>query len=251
LSGRRIEVMNMGLPSAGPDNYLGVLHGPAAHLGVDTAVVVLAVGDDIEQAHPALATKLWFGSPQESLQRPYMIGFSSDYWYMTRLWRTHWRAAADLLLAETDATHASQTFLSVEHERLGVYARTPSAFVEQSYAAVNAFLKALRDEAVRDDIHLLVAIVPDQLQLRPDVQQQLVSTYHINLADYDLDQPNRRLTAMLQTLGVASVDLAPALRAQAQTAPVYYKNNMHWNELGNSVVSAQIWSALTTGNLLK
>lgn len=247
-SARPIEVLNLGLMSAGPKNYLGLLRTDAVALRVDVACVIVFVGDDITQSHPDLAMTVWLGSPRETVRRPFLVGPSFEYSYAGRLLRTAWRSAADRLFTEPDATMARASFLSIERQRLGIYAREPTAFIRDACAGAERTLAMMAETAALHGIRLIAVLVPDEVQVNGRVRTALAGS--ADLGRYDFDRPQRLLSEALAANHVPVVDLLPVLRERGAMAGVYLKYNTHWNELGNRVAAETVWEFLGRSGVL-
>jgi hypothetical protein len=229
-AGPSFEIINLGLPFAGPRNYAGVLSSLASSLQLDLVVVVVFVGDDVLQSHPDFEARLAWRSPKEMLRAPYLLGQSKDYSYVFRAARSAWRARAD----------PQSRFLSIERQRLEIFARRPSPFVITAYRGAVSALQQISDEARAASVRLIVALAPDEMQVDPAVAASVLSHYKLNAADFDFDLPSRRLTESLGTRRDEVIDLTPALREAARSAPVYLEMNTHWNERGNDAAAAYL-----------
>ena len=110
--------------------------------------------------------------------------------------------------------------------------RYVSALRKRSYAepedprqtALVSALADLRDELVRREIPLVVAVIPDGDQ--------------VGFADADLT-PQDRLHALCANLELACIDVLPAFEARAHTGPLFV-DIMHPNAAGHSVATEAI-----------
>jgi hypothetical protein len=247
-SGLSVEVINMGIPAAGPGNYLGLLEHDAVALGIDVACLVFFVGNDITQAHPDFETSVWLGATRETLRAPYLVGPSLEYSYAYRTARSLTRSLRERFSAETEGTFSPATYLSIEKQRLSIYEREPSAFIRESYQGARMLLGEMARSATRHGIRLAIALAPDEVQVNPDLRRAVADAYSLQLDRYDFDAPQRVLSGTLRDLSLPTIDLLPLLRNQ--DAAVYLPRDTHWNAQGNRLVAEAVWDALGRADLI-
>lgn len=247
---REAEVLNLGIPAAGPATYVGLVRGEAAELGADVACVVFFVGNDVEQLHPDFRTTLWLGAPRQVLRRPYQLRLSGDYLYLFRLARAAVRLGRERGDGGGAGTFSTATFLAVEHQRMAVARRRPSRAVAAAYGAVDAWVADLRDAARRSGAELLVVLAPDQFQVDAELRRAVAARYEVDLRDYDLERPQRVLGETLAAAGVASLDLLPVF-ASGGGGELYLPADSHWNPAGNRLAAAAIARALRSRRWLE
>lgn len=244
-----VEVLNLGILAAGPENYLGLLEKDGVELRLDAALVVFFVGNDISQADPHFKTRIFFGAPRAVLRSPFFVRPAIDYLYSVKMLRGGWRLFREELLhpAEPGGTFSRQIFLEVERDRLEICRRIPSAKVERGYRGAAAFFDRLRSFERERGIRIAVALAPDQLQVDRELQAALFSPDFLapdERADFDLELPQNRLGAELEARGIPYVDLLPRLRNRAAERPVYLERDSHWNADGNRLAATFLLDAL-------
>lgn len=89
----------------------------------------------------------------------------------------------------------------------------------------------------QDNVHLLVALVPDKSRIYAAQLSAAVRPAALNSRYFDA------LNA-LRLAGVDSVDLATPLRAAARHQEVYYRTDTHWNQAGARVAADTIAAAV-------
>ena len=68
---------------------------------------------------------------------------------------------------------ARASFLSIERQRLEIYAREPSAFIREAYAGIMRTLATMADAAAERGIRLVVVLAPDEVQVNGRVREAL------------------------------------------------------------------------------
>lgn len=245
---RPVEVLNLGIPAAGPETYASVLQHEALALEADRVVVMVFVANDIEQSHPDFETRVFFGAPRELLKRPYLLRPSVDYLYSLRLLRAARRTAVERWSGddvESPGTFSHRAFLAIERQRLEICRREVDPDLAASYDRAVELLVSMRDLALVHGIDLAVVLAPDQFQVDPDLQRALFTDGVLDRDDFDLDQPQRILTSELTARAVPVLDLLPAFRTARASGPLYLPRDSHWNERGNELAASAIKGFLT------
>ncbi len=240
----KVEVLNLGILAAGPENYLGVLEKDARELELDTALVVFFVGNDVSQADPDFKTRIFLGSPRAVLSSPWLIRPSADYLYSLKMLRGGWRLFHEEVLhrPEPGGTFSRQIFLEIEKQRLEICRKAPSPAIERGFAGVAMFFDELQRIGREQGLDIAVAIAPDQYQVDLSFQAELLARVHAK--DFDMSLPQKRIMALLEERGIAAVDLLPELRRVAFAREVYLERDTHWNVAGNRVVAQYVLKAM-------
>ncbi len=242
-SGADIEVLNMGIPGAGLDNYLALLQRDAVLMNVDVACIVFFVGNDITDPHPDFKVQVWLGSPRVVLRRPYLIGFSGEYFYVYRIFRAARRLIWERI-ANPSETFSRETFLSIEHQRSVVFKIPQSSQLKASYRRAVKIVKQMATQAEKNQMKFLLLLAPDELQVNEPLRLDVARRYNMDLAKYDFKQPQRVLTEQFAALEIQVIDLLPHFTKNSLEAPLYAKQDTHWNEEGNRVAAEKIWAAI-------
>jgi phospholipase/lecithinase/hemolysin len=75
----------------------------------------------------------------------------------------------------------------------------------------------------------------------------------MNDYDWDLEDPNRRLTGILDQTNIPYLDLLPVFRTvagQPDAPPLHFLHDGHWTPGGHQLAAEAIASFLKTQNLL-
>jgi hypothetical protein len=116
-----------------------------------------------------------------------------------------------------------------------VYERTPGPAVEGRFAATAALLDATARAAATAGAALLVAVIPERFQVDDALWAGALTAAGLPPAAAVPDAPNEKLDAMLDTAGIARLDLLPALRAGG--GGLYFPRDGHWNEAGHALAA--------------
>jgi hypothetical protein len=104
---------------------------------------------------------------------------------------------------------------------------------------------AALDAAVRAaGSRLVVAVMPDVVQVDPAVRLAVLASAPAPPDAYDFDWPQTELARRLTAAGVTVVDLLPAFRSAATPPRLYRRLDPHWTVAGNAVAADAIAEAL-------
>lgn len=238
-----VEVLNLGILAAGPENYLGVLEKDGVELGLDAAVVVVFVGNDISQADPHFKTRVFFGAPRAVLGSPFLVRPAVDYLYSVKMFRGGWRLQHELRHpAEPGGTFSRRIFLEIEGDRLEICRREPSAKVERGYQGMAAFFERLQVFGRDRGMPVAVVLAPDQFQVDGALAAALIAPGEERA--FDLELPQKRLVAELEARRIPFLDLLPRLRGEGAAATLYLERDSHWNAEGNRLAAESLADAL-------
>ncbi len=239
-----VEVLNMGIAAAGPQNYLALLKNDAVWMNADIVCVVFFVGNDIVQSHPDFKTVVWLGATRQVLRRPYSLGLSKEYYYVYRLMRSMTRLLRERINTPSNTTFTRATYLAIEHQRSHIYRLNKSFFIRQGYTGATDLLKTISREAELANKLLFIVLAPDELQVNPSLQMELALEYNMNLDDYNFSEPQRIIAGELRASGVSVIDLLPVFKAEQHQQDLYIPQDSHWNTAGNQLAAEIVWSAL-------
>jgi len=238
--GEEIELINMGIPSIGPKEYLALLVGEGLELDPDLVLLSFFVGND------------FFESVRE-VERS-----AIDYSYVASLLRyalsirPHYKGPiieGHLEYDDTSPTFDPKTFLDIERWRSSICFQSSKSFNTLLDAAVGQ-LEEISKVCRRLEIALIVVIVPDEFQVNPELQdtifESLGKTREKSVVDFT--RPNRMLGQELDASGIEYLDLLPAFAEASREAHYYRLRDTHWNIAGNELAAELIAEYLLSRN---
>lgn len=237
-TGVDVDVVNLGIPAAGPRAYLELLRGEARELGVELAVVVLFVGNDISQSHPDFRTRLLLGTPRSVLESPWQVRLDADSWYVAKSLRAAARMVEQSWRARRDRRGARERILErISAGNLEIFARDPSRKLSESFEGLRALLRRMHEEASALGIDLVFVVAPDRLQVDASLRERVLALSGAPSGDYSWDLPQERIATMVDA---ETIDLLPPLLRAARSGPVYRPGDTHWNSRGNRGVAHEL-----------
>jgi hypothetical protein len=255
--GRRVEVLRMGVPATGPAFQLRLWQLEGARLEPDIVVVGFFVGNDFtEHQQGLLGEELGGGSraarwlahnsltlraarnllrvvagveqqvegPGGGVARPERGG------YELKELRDHY----DPL----QPSFSNAQFVRIEARRMDLCRADTADDLRQLLDGVMPVLGQFRDEVAAAGARFVVMVIPDEFQVDPGVRDAVLRREGTVAGDYDLDRPQRLLTAACRAHGIEVVDLLPRFRRRARDGTRLYRvRDTHWNPEGNHLAA--------------
>jgi hypothetical protein len=131
-------------------------------------------------------------------------------------------------------------------EEMRVYKTGPTPRIDGAWASTARILEALAKEAAARGARLLVAYVPNRMEVRDRDWDLTRRAYAMDERGWDRGLPLRRLKAIGDAAGFPVLDLTPALRRAdgGVLAGAYFTYDPHWTALGHRTAAAEVASAL-------
>lgn len=231
--GRRVEVLNMGIPSIGPRQYLSMLVREGLAYDPDLVLVSFFVGNDfIESDRGGRRRPLWSYSYVLSLLR-YAATVRPKYEGQV--------IHAGETYCDDCPAFSRDTYLEIERDRSFLYLVGDERFQRLLEDAV-FYLRELRDVCRRRGMRLVVVVIPDEIQLDEALRREVAQRFYVGLAErrWDLGRPARELAAALDELAIEHLDLHPAFAREAERRALYRPQDSHWNIAGNRLAADEI-----------
>jgi len=221
---RPVEVINMGVSGAGPQDYLALLLDEGLAYRPDLVLVSFFVGNDFTD------TKRMSGS---SRPRSAVVTLGRSVYELV------FRNAG--LLPATDhyddaaKSWTDGTYLAMERDRTRIY--EPGGTGRRIFLDAIEFLARIQSVCADHDIGLAVVIIPDELQVSPDLRRRVLGAPGEGAADLDFALPNRFLEEQLTARRIDHCDLLGRFTAPSEAEVLYKPNDSHWNLAGNRLAA--------------
>jgi hypothetical protein len=221
-SGHRVELINLGIPSTGPSEYVQIFRQEGLPLDPDVALVSFFVGNDfqVEDTKPP-RSYLWA-----------LLRFAVS---ARRNWNGNVIHGASEYQDSAPSLDADK-YLQIEVARSRIF-RLPDSELSASLANVMPYLLQLQAIAAQRNIALSVAIIPDEVQVNRELQRR-VTAADPSPGGWDFTLPNRLLAAELKRNHIDCIDLLDEFVAASSSANLYKPQDSHWNIEGNRLAAA-------------
>lgn len=229
-SGVSAEVINMGIPSIGPQDYLSLFANEGLALQPDMVVVSFFVGNDFTE------TMRWRTKLHEFSDVVALIKFFIDLNGKFTGKVIHGQASYD----DAAAYFTDESYLQIEKERSWMYMKQSpfrKAFADKAFADSVGYLVRIKELCDRRKVGLRVVVIPDELQVNPALQAKVIKSLNINSDEFDFTLPNRFLNEQFQVNRIDHLDLLPAFSSASVQVNLYKTNDTHWNIAGNKLAA--------------
>jgi GDSL-like Lipase/Acylhydrolase family len=241
--GPRIEVVNAGVGGWDPFQYAQYFSHYGYKFEPDLVLVGFFVGNDtfddktsVEQSNMAILGHTV--RPEVAARRFINLEvFLYDHSNLARLLLNRGPVVSDSFVRKRCDDFTEQ-YLAIQRARLPNHLRYNR---ERRHSALNAVdqIRRIKDLA-GEPVPVIVALLPDENQVNPALQSRVVNA--TSLSDYDFEMPQSMLVEMFREIGVATIDLLPAVRADSRCL---YMNDTHWTPEGQALAASVIFDGLT------
>jgi hypothetical protein len=229
---RTVEVLNMGIPSIGPKDYLALLIREGLAFDPDLVLLSFFTGNDFKECEPDESRPL----------RTYSYVASLLYYLL------HVRPEYRGIVPNPGSEYcddcpglAFEKYLGVIEERRFIYQAGSGRFLRLLDDAC-ASLEKIRDICLGKGIPFLVVIIPDEYQVNPRLRDRL--RRHLGPgteeSSPDITYPNRMLSQRLGAARIVHLDLTGPFREASKTDRLYRPLDSHWNIAGNRLAAGLI-----------
>jgi len=238
--GRDVELINMGIPSIGPRDYLALLVHEGIALEPDRVLLSFFIGNDFEGQRRSLASYSYLASAVK---------------YVAARW-----SKFDAQFAPSNAPYhddapmfTDAAYLNIELQRSAIFIRDNRKF-ERDFAAAMFYISEIKRLCDSRNIGLTLVLIPDEMQVSKPLQARLIAASGVAQASaksarastsFDFTLPNRLLRAKLEELKIDYIDLMTDFSARSLVEKLYRPNDSHWNIAGNSLAAELIGQYLS------
>lgn len=107
------------------------------------------------------------------------------------------------------------------------------------WANTVAILASMAELTRKHNLPIVFVLVPDAVQVQPGLLAYQVSSFGVDSANVDVDQPSRLLRELMSAEGLTFVDATDALRTEARNGAVLYGEvDSHFSPTGHRVTAA-------------
>ncbi len=230
--GKQFQLINMGIPGIGPRDYLALLTNEGTQLNPDMVVVSLFIGNDLLEAERAIDKQ------REWYSYSYVLSFVN---YIIQVQRKYEGKAygAKNEYVDDKPSLAADKFLEIQSARSQIFIKGDT----ESTTALNnqvEYIKQIKKICDSKNIKLLVVMIPDETQINPELQQQVMAKWKASPDQIDIKQPNQALATVFTEAKIPYLDLLDTFVAESKQELLYKQRDTHWNIAGNRVAAQAI-----------
>lgn len=264
------EVLNLGVPGFEPEHELDLLRQFGTYLRPDAVVLNFFIGNDImrkrgvgRESAVVVAGNIFYVHHSGNWVHDHL---GPDRWYLyhdlnfllrvdlapLRRWFRR-QKSPDGEASGGNASSAKSSaapngwnldYLAYLEERSDIFAKKDSE--EWTFhwhftrATLDSFVNILRARK----IPLVIAIIPEQVQLDRDLQREFLSTMGSSPDAFDFSKPQKALVEWCRNRDVACVDLLARWKNGPPRDALYFPNDTHWTEGGHVRAATEILPVL-------
>jgi SGNH hydrolase-like domain, acetyltransferase AlgX len=229
---RRIEIFNMGINATSPREYFSILVKEALPLKPDAALICIFVGNDFIEI-----------TPKPVLHYSFVI---SAVKYVVDLFR-HVELTMEYgnrsQYGDDAPSFSEAYFLEVETMRTEIYDQSSPMLLER-LPRVMTWIDEIKTVCEDNGIQLFVMLIPDELQVSPELQDRVLEEIGANKDKLDFDRPNKRLAEELRARNIRYLDVLEPFRLRTRDVRLYKPRNTHWNIAGNRLAADLLYDFL-------
>lgn len=228
--GLSVEVLNMGIPSTGPPDYLSLLIHEGLQLQPDMVLLSFFIGNDITDCEKE---RKWYSYSHLASLFHYILTIRPQY---------------EGQIVHKKKVYCDQcpfldqdTYLKLEKGRGLICVKNNTAILPLFDEAF-AYLKQIKNICAKKGIELVVVIIPDEVQINTSLQKQVRQELFIQDSIWSTTLPNERLMTKFNEMGIHFIDLYPYFAKEAPSQNLYRSRDTHWNIAGNRLAANIIYS---------
>lgn len=246
---RRVEVVNTGVGGWSPYQYAEYFEHYGAALEPDVVLVGFFVGNDTyidrhtaERLPGAVMGRRISAEARRRYRTPFLVFFHERSHLVRRLKGN--TAAWPERLRRRHCGEFTESYLRVQRRRLENH--LPWNPARAAAAARNvAHIVRIREQTAAKGIPMMVIVLPDENQINPLLQDEIVGA--ANEIEYDLDMPQKMLHQMFEEENIRAIDLLDLFRSDSRCL---YMNDTHWTAEGHALVAGTIRDALVESGVV-
>jgi len=241
ISGKKTEIINMGIPSIGQKDILALLLNEGLAYRPDMVIISFFIGDDFS------------GSLIKRRLSKFRTPFLADH-IKGVLVKTETIPSSGIEnYDDKRPTFPEDYYHQILKKRMKLFWKK-SGFLRENFEWCTDFLVNAKLACDRLGIPFMVVIAPEEMQADRPLSERIAFLLRISTDECDFGLPNRMLHEKLDRYGIRYVDLLPILEKKIREGETLYKPlDTHWNIRGNVIVGTAIRDAITAylGDLKK
>ena len=231
---KKIELINMGIPSIGVDSYYSLIVNEGLELNPDFIICCFAIGNDFVDRKPEKSNL-------------YLFSFLKYLFKIIPYYKGN-IIHGDIEYHDDNPSFSLDKFMEIVWIRGWMFFKDSERFKKQLFLQNNyacSYIKKIKDMCDYKNIKLLVVIIPEELQIDSELQKGFRSRFKdLDLEDFDFGFPNKLLCSQLKRLDIAYIDLLNDFSIASTNKRYYKPNDTHWNIAGNKLASDLIYEKI-------
>lgn len=236
-SGHNVELINMGIPSIGPKEYLSLLVNEGFALEPDRVLLSFSIGAAFSESRR-----------RKLLDYSYVASLIT---YVLERWTKFEGPISAVGTYDDNApTFTDDAYLALELKKSIIFVRnqvtrsqmlaTGFRSFEERFAEVLSYISEIKRLCDSRNISLTIVLIPDEMQVSKPLQARVVVASGLAPASFDFTLPNKLLHASFEGLKIDYIDLTTEFSNHSINDRLYRPNDSHWNIAGNALAAGLI-----------
>ena len=223
-----VEILNLGIPSIGPDDYLALFVNEGLALKPDMLLLSVFIGNDISDTKARTIQSYSYVASLLS----YITTFNTNYEGQI--------IHSQKIYCDDCPVFDEKTFLAIERARSFIYLEGNQKFLTLLKKTVY-YLNQINAICKKKGIEFVIVLIPDELQINPQLQQEVIKRFYPEIKEgtWQTTLPNQKLIAELAERKIDYLDLYQHF-AERPTEQLYRPRDSHWNIAGNNLAATII-----------
>ncbi|MCU0846903.1 MAG: hypothetical protein MUD12_03355 [Spirochaetes bacterium] len=232
-SGKKTEIINMGIPSIGQKDILALLLNEGLAYRPDMVIITFFIGDDFS------------GSRIKRILSKFRTPFLADH-IRGILVKTETIPSSGIEnYDDKRPTFPEDYYHQILKKRMKLFWKK-SGFLKENFEWCTDFLVNAKRTCDRLGIPFMVVIAPEEMQADRPLSERIAFLLRMSTDECDFSLPNRMLHEKLGRYGIRYVDLLPILEKKIREGETLYKPlDTHWNIMGNLLVGTAMHDAIS------
>jgi hypothetical protein len=239
---RHVEMINVSLYAMEPPDQLQLLKKLGPRYKPDIILHGFFVGNDFSSPE----RPIYFDSTGAALRdrdrlsrlRPRNFLVRKWFLWLYKSYKFRRQQKTTNITNEGYVVLPSDTFLSIERDRLNFFQKTSSP--AEKFRRTLDDLNQIRSEAKRLNAIYIMVIHPDQIQVDEHLFNEVIKKFNYNPAEFDLRLLQRLLIDHCNQTQTLCMDLFPIFKKAESEKSLYLLRNTHYNQEGNMLVADSI-----------
>ena len=250
-----VEIINLGIPSVGPQYEQKMLEIEGMRLNPDLVIWAFFVGNDFTDETP-LGKEKEISISQNILTKCYFCRLIRNGYILYSYIRTPGARKINKTRESTSGTYIGSPndydpnkptfekgkFIKIQSVRMGIYEK--ETFPWDQWKSIQQTLIEVRDTCRYYKIPLLVVIIPDENQVNSNLLEEVVKELRKTMDDFQMGYPQKLLTDFFERYEIDYLDLLPVFKKMGDEKSLYTMQDTHWNIDGNLLAAETIFKYL-------
>ncbi len=246
------DILLIGVPGWSTENELGLLEDFGLGLDPDLVIVNFFVGNDVTGI--PVRSRVIRGNvypttsplPVRNLLRKSQLFVMFESLVLRGMMKRLKDDDTPGHTAESESGQVSELYLKIVPHSLPVFSTETDKRTAALWVEAEGYMEKIDGICRAAGVPWMLVVIPDEMQVDPEVRSQVLDGLGLAAEDYDFDAPQRRLDDWAKKHSVPMLDLMPVMRAEHNPkARLYVPNDTHWNKRGNLIAGQAVAEAIS------